>query len=46
MKDLITLLQAQVEALQKKLQEVEQLKKDNPNDADLGHKIRNEFKTS
>jgi len=41
MKDLITLLQAQVEALQKKLQEVEQMKKDNPNDADLGQKIRN-----
>jgi hypothetical protein len=41
MKDLITLLQAQVEALQKKLQEVEQLKKDNPNDADLGSKLRN-----
>jgi hypothetical protein len=41
MNDLITLLQAQVEALQKKLQEVEQLKKDNPNDADLGQKIRN-----
>jgi hypothetical protein len=44
MNDLMTLLQAQVEALQKKLQEVEQMKKDNPNDADLGQKIRNEFK--
>jgi hypothetical protein len=44
MNDLITLLQAQVEALQKRLQEVEQMKKDNPNDADLGNKIRNEFK--
>jgi hypothetical protein len=44
MNDLVTILQKKVQELNEKLQEVEQLKKDNPNDADLGNKIRNEFK--
>ena len=40
MKDLINLLQAQVEALQKKLQSVDELIINTPNDTELGEKIR------
>jgi|688.fasta_scaffold2408070_1 23S rRNA G2445 N2-methylase RlmL len=43
MKDLIKFLQAQVTALQKKLQSVDEIIINTPNDSELGAKIRKEW---
>jgi 23S rRNA G2445 N2-methylase RlmL len=43
MKDLIKFLQAQVTALQKKLQSVDEIIINTPNDRELGAKIRKQW---